>query len=163
MLGARTSAFSLSNARPIDTEADENRQWLPKLQGNIASGHERDHGYLISFELPAEETAAQGVVVDLKDLITDADRQARESRRYRRSKITGNSFASLLLSANGYRRLGFAKQLNCAFAPPDSAKDFLEGMNRNSVAMFDDPPLAQRENGYREGGIDALLLVADDD
>ncbi len=165
-------AFNLDNTIPFDTTADENAEILRNLQGNILSGHGRDHTAHIFFRLPASAAEARGVIAELAPLLTSAFRQEQERLDYKRFKIPGGLFATLHLSATGYTKLGVATAILVeSFGEPeppekllrDPRSNFIDGMAKHAQSDLGDPPAFAWEPGFAEGGIDAMLLMADDD
>ena len=145
---------------PIDPDDQQLSAMLTNLQGNILKGHGRDHTVHIFIKLKggdqAEERKRLGEIAER--FVTSALRQHRESKQFRQFGIPGSLFGNLFLTANGYRALGFAGDLDGAL--PEAL--FLEGM-ADHAADFNDPPADQWEDGYKGGEIDAMLLLADDD
>jgi Dyp-type peroxidase family len=168
--GNDTDLPVLKNDRPIDPLDPANRSWLLNLQGNILNGHGRDHTVHLFLRLPADAALAREVVRErLAPLVTSAHKQEMERVQFKEYGIPGRLFGSVLLSANGYRKLGFAEaELREAFdEEPESIRDvqsnFLDGMAMHAEADLGDPAPAQWEEAYARADIDAMVLLADDD
>lgn len=159
----------LANTAPIDPHDPQHQRWLKNLQGNILSGHGRDHTVHIFLRLPAAPAKAKKLVAELARHVTSAHKQEIERQQYRDYKIPGAMFRSLLLSANGYRKLGVDDaDLNAGFAeaggqPKETHSNFLDGMARHATFDLGDPPNAEWDPGFDTADIDAMLLLADDD
>lgn len=156
----------LDNPNPIDTSAPEHRNWLGHLQGNILAGHGRDHTIHLFLRLPADKAGARKVVKKLGSTVTSAHKQALHSRLFKEAGIPGELFRTLLVSAHGYRKLGFDDAaLKQAFADAGNAQiqaNFVDGM-ASAATELGDPPPAQWDAGFSDGDIDLMLLLADDD
>jgi Dyp-type peroxidase family len=167
--GGGGAAPNLRNAQPIDPADPAHAGWLGNLQGNILTGHGRDHTVHVFIRLPGDQAAARALVADLARHVTSARKQETERQQFKAFGIPGALFGNLFLSAHGYRRLGFTDQvLRGAFEeaegqPRPTASNFLDGMAKHAVTDLGDPPLAQWEPGFDKGDIDAMLLLADDD
>lgn len=160
---------NLDNPKPIDPADTQVQQMLANLQGNILKGHGRDHTVHIFINLKTDDlkqTRARLVEVAGR-VVTSALRQHAETEQFQKFGIPGSLFGSLLLTARGYRALGFtAAQLEAAFPeePGDFGlkSNFREGMQAH-LDELNDPPPSNWEKGYSTGEIDAMILLADDD
>jgi Dyp-type peroxidase family len=163
------AAPDLRNKQPIDPADPAHAAWLGNLQGNILTGHGRDHTVHIFIRLPGDQAAARALVAELARHVTSASKQETERQQFKSFGIPGALFGNLLLSAHGYRRLGFSDEVlrgafeEAANQPRPTASNFLDGMAKNAVSDLGDPPLAEWEPGFDKGDIDAMLLLADDD
>lgn len=162
--------LELKNTTPIDASAPGNQDWLSKLQGNILSGHGRDHTIHLFVSLPALVAGAKALVVDLARSVTSAHQQELERQEFNAFDIPGSLFRSLHLSANGYRKLGFEESDLQKFRKEEEKKllrgiesNFLDGMTKHAVSDFGDPAPALWDKGFRTQNIDLMLLLADDD
>lgn len=159
---------NLKNTAPVDLLDDSNAIWAGNLQGNVLSGHGRDHTVNVFLKLPAGQAAKDAIGL-IAPLVTSARQQAEEQEQYRLYKLPGRLFVGLLLSANGYSRLGHTDvDLVKAFAEAPSTirneqSTFLDGMAMHAEADLGDPPESTWDQGFRGGKIDAMLLLADDD
>ena len=162
---AGPAPVTLDNGAPLD---ENGAAWLDALQGNILRGHGRSDGLHLFLRLPIDPAAAGRLLADLtRDHVTSAARQYRELQRHRRFGISGGVFGTLALSASGYERLG--RPVATLF-PPQRIDDepapehslFALGMRRSHKALGDRSH-AQWEASYRDGAIDALLILADND
>ncbi|MYZ48384.1 Dyp-type peroxidase [Propylenella binzhouense] len=158
--------LELDNADPVDPLTPESLPWSEKLQGNIINGHGRDHTANIFITLPGNVDGAKALVSRLAAGVTSAAKQETERRRFKTLKVPGETFRMLLISATGYRKLGFDEdRLSAAFddaAQPQVQASFLGGA-RGAVDALQDPPPAEWEEPFRESDLDLLLIVADDD
>jgi Dyp-type peroxidase family len=163
------SVPNLDNTLPINTADPEHQGWLQNLQGNILSGHGRDNTVHIFLRLPNGSSDARVLVAELGEHVTSAYRQAVERQQFKDFDISGSMFRSVLLSANGYRKLGFPEaDLKLAFdeaanQPRPTASNFLDGMAVHAQSDLGDPPPADWDSGYSTADIDLMLLLADDD
>lgn len=156
---------NLNNGQPVDVASPANQAWAQKLQGNILNGHGRDHTANIFIRLPADAVKSQKIVKDLAADVTSAFKQEAERRRFKRFGVPGGIFRSVLISASGYRKLGFGDdQLTAAFADaaqPPIATSFAAGAVA-AIGELNDPDLEEWEPGY-QGPLDVLLILAHDD
>jgi Dyp-type peroxidase family len=155
------------NTRGIETNLQGFEQMFKNLQGNILKGHGRDHTVHIFFELKAITTATRKKLIDLlTPLVTSAFQQHIETQEFKKFRIPGAMFANFLLTAKGYRALGFSDaQLKAFQEEPDNfgtLSNFREGMIAHGNELNDPAPNTW-EAGYREGRIDGMILLADDD
>jgi len=156
--------------KAYDTNDPEVRALLGNLQGNILKGHGRDHTIHIFVKFSQKNIRAlrKNLIAFAEKYVFSGLRQQTEREEYKKYKIPGGLFGNLFLTANGYRALGFTDaQLANAFT--EASDDFfqtqsnvLEGMQKHG-GEFNDPPLAEWEEGYRADAIDAMILLADDD
>lgn len=159
----------LANTKPLDVNDPVNTPWLRNLQGNILSGHGRDHTVHIFLKLPDDAAEARALTRELAGHITSAHKQETERHQFKTFGIPGSLFGNLFLSASGYRALGFADDaLQNAFKeeanqPRPTASNFLDGMARHAVADLGDQPPEAWEFGRAAGDVDLMLLLADDD
>jgi Dyp-type peroxidase family len=161
--------MDLNNDKPLDTLDPVNAKWLANLQGNILNGHGRDNTVHLFLRLPGDPKKAKSAVRQLKHYVTSALKQEKERIQFKKYDIPGGLFGNLFLSARGYAKLGYSpKELEKAFTEPEEKiravqSNFLEGMAKHAETDLGDPPPEQWEDGFRKGGIDAMLLLADDD
>ncbi|MDT4894954.1 MAG: hypothetical protein QOH25_31 [Acidobacteriota bacterium] len=162
-------AINLDGPTPIDPASAPIQKMLANLQGNVLKGHGRDHSVHIFIKLDDGnvETKRERLAAVADQVVTSALQQHIETEQFRNFGIPGAIFGNLFLTARGYRALGFTEaQLEAAFPerPGDAEvqSNFREGMQAH-VDELNDPPPASWEEGYREGEIDAMILLADDD
>lgn len=160
---------NLDNPDPIDPDDPQIQKMMANLQGNILKGHGRDHTVHIFIKLNATDLAAtrSRLAAVAGRVVTSALQQHVESKQFRKFTVPGSLFGNLLLTANGYRKLGFTdEQLEAAFPerPGDFEvqSNFLEGMQKHGDELKDPKP-SDWDEGYRDGQIDAMILLADDD
>jgi Dyp-type peroxidase family len=156
-----------SVARDPHTDADL-RKVLPKLQGNILKGHGREHtiNIFVTFR-ESVEVVRRNLIALAKRYVTSAEAQQTQTDDWLNFQVPGGLFGNLMLTAKGYRALGFTPAQLAAFAeagngPAASVKsNFLEGAHTHASELAD-PPVAKWDRGFR-GDIHMLLLLADDD
>ena len=101
-------------------------------------------------------------------LVTLALKQRDETDQFKTHGVPGGLFGNVYLSANGYRKLGFTEdQLKAAFVETPNPfgaglSNFREGMQAHGDELNDPPPTSW-EPGYRDGKIDVMIQIADDD
>lgn len=155
----------LNNDAPIDETSPDTASWLAKLQGNILRSHGRARSVCILFSLGIDRAqAATGLAGLARRYVTSALRQFQDAQNHRQFGVPGPLFGSLVLSASGYRALGYHP--GRLFPEPREAGGpaaaFADGMKLKAVADFKDPPVTAWQAPYA-GDIDAMLLLADDD
>jgi Dyp-type peroxidase family len=162
-------AIDLDNPGPIDPNGSQFQPMLSKLQGNILKGHGRDHTVHIFLKLDGGDVAATRKRLGrfASKVVTPALQQHIESQQFKKYQIPGAMFGNLFITARGYRALGFSQaEIDAAFPerPGDFGvqSNFREGMQAHANELSDPPP-SKWEQGYREGEIDAMILLADDD
>jgi Dyp-type peroxidase family len=145
----RSPLFQLRHAL---TEADI-RTYQPELenlQGNILKSHGRGAAVHIFLRFKNDKRLeARRFLRRFAGEITSAAEQIRQAQRFRKTGTSGEWFASLCLSAKGYRYLklsleGFSAQ-------------FQHGM---AAARLHDPPAGEWEPKFRE--VHAMIILADD-
>ena len=160
---------NLRNNQPIDPTDEINKPWLEKMQGNILTGHGRDHTVHIFLRLSGDVAAARALVKELSLVVTSAHKQEIERNQFKMYGVVGRMFGNVFLSANGYRKLGFEDgRLRAAFdepagGPRDTQSNFLDGMSAHAESDLGDPAPGTWESGFKPGNIDAMVLLADDD
>lgn len=159
--------LNLINDKPVDPLYKANEAWLRNLQGNILSGHGRNHAVHLFLRLPDDIAGAKALVRELSALVTSAHKQEIERQQFKAFGIPGRLFGNLFLSADGYSKLGFEKaELEKAFheepdEPRPTRSNFLDGMAEHAEADLGDPSPANWDPGF--DNIDAMVLLADDD
>jgi Dyp-type peroxidase family len=152
--------IDLDGPVPIDPDDAGVQTMLANLQGNILKGHGREHTVHIFIRLSGADAPAErarlGVVA--RRLVTTAGKQHRESRQFRDFGLPGSLFGNIFLTPDGYRALGFGDEMEAAL----TERYFRDGMRAHGDE-FKDPGPAEWDEGYRGGGIHAMLLLADDD
>lgn len=154
-------AIDFSKQELHDPENADVQQLLKGIQGNILKGHGREHTVHVFVKFDSSDTAnlRQKLVAIAGEFVTSAWQQHVETTQFKKFQIPGAMFGNIFLTAKGYQSLGFTpEQLEEAF----SDTLFLEGMPAHH-ADFNDPSPAEWEKGYRDGDIDAMFLLADDD
>lgn len=155
----------------LDPADEHNHPLLSDLQGNILKSHGRKYSVHLFLRFKADPAAVRAWIREFAETaITSALTQHQATLAYRdcqtrcreqgksaeecREACAGDLFASLLLSAAGYRALGFEEEQ----LPPD--KRFRLGMkHRDTRAWLHDPPLDTWEEGFRQD-LHALLILA---
>jgi Dyp-type peroxidase family len=164
------------------SEGQAYQQIFDDLQGNIIKGHDRDYACHIFLrfnckdpkQLSQEQREKNDEIRNLiKERIaqsvlhlTSAARQFRETDLYRSNKIRGKVFVNFFLTYSGYVALGLGNEVD--FEP-----SYKGGMKGAQPLLNDDPnvPYADDWQGYmdkekywpRDGEVDAMILIADDD
>jgi len=167
--------MDLDNAIPIDEADPAVREWLATLQGNILKFHGRDHAAHVFFTFragthPADAKASVKALA--ARFVTSALEQDRQRREFQAATLAGGDaagelFGSVMLTAYGYRALGYTDtEVALQFAEdpdPDVTASFVAGM-RHTSAQHDlaDPPVDTWEPAYQTR-IDGVLLLAHDD
>jgi Dyp-type peroxidase family len=162
-------------AGTLDLEDPAAEDFLEGIQGNIIKGHGRDFTGHILLKMTGEPPAVRRWIVDFATpRVTSAAAQLRSTIAWRAQGGPGDPFAMFLLSADGYRHLGFTDgQLprpSGPFSAPAHERYFRQGMKGQPAqpgqpgqpAISRDPPVEQWEPPYRQQ-IDAMVLLADDD
>jgi Dyp-type peroxidase family len=134
------------------------QRMLANTQGNILRGHGRDYAIYLFLRFTAPSDAIRQVLAGvLPRLVTSAQVQLTQAKQFSDFGVRGSLFANFLLTAGGYRKLGFDDAAMARMFP----EDFRQGMKPWRDDLHD-PPLEQWDPGYR-GALDALILLADDD
>lgn len=132
---------------------------LGDLQGNILTGHGRDHAVhlFIKFKSGKEADAKTWVQTFGRKYVTSAQLQSDEACQYRDNEIGGSVFTNFFLSIKGYEYFGIAP-----YQMPGS-QPFRYGMKNESVKNYlGDPPVDTWDVGLQQE-IHALILMADDE
>lgn len=149
----------------IDPNDPHDKALLENLQGNIIKGHDRDHAVLIflhfNTKFSAKIKATIREQVAEKKKVTSAWLQFQETQRYRKYGIPGGIFINFLLTATGYRALGY--DVN-GFTDQGFRRGMLAQETREKL---NDPEPWRLEESYRQDSqnkeIHAMILLADDD
>lgn len=148
-------AVDLNNTN-IDPADSYYHPLLDDVQGNILKGHGRNYSVHLFVQFHDAAQARQWISNFSKTWVTSAVKQYQDTQRYRmnREKYANAVFANLMLTAEGYKVLGFsADQL-----PQD--RRFRLGMKHNDVrAWLHDPPAEEWETSLQKP-IHALVLLA---
>jgi Dyp-type peroxidase family len=156
------------NAKRIDPHDAQFETMLRNLQGNILKGHGRVHSVSVFLGLHADASVAARFGAFAAALVTSALKQRDETDQFNTHRVPGGLFGNVYLSANGYRKLGFTEdQLTAAFVETPNPfgagqSNFREGMQAHGDEL-NDPPPPSWEPGYRDGKIDVMIQIADDD
>lgn len=149
--------------RELATSAFRNR--LDKIQGGILKAHGRNKAALLLFRIPSHvrtDVAKQWLGDFAARYVTSSLQQFRQARRREASVgVDGQSaaedeiFASVLLSAAGYKRLGYDVR---GFRDTS----FTKSMATAGPELLRDPEPAEWEDRYRQL-VDGMILLARDD
>jgi Dyp-type peroxidase family len=155
--------------RPLNLHDPEADDFLSRIQGNIVKGHGRDFTAHVLVRMGDDIPAVRRWLAGLTaERVTTAATARRATLAWHRTEGPGEPFAMVLLSAAGYRHLGFPDDQipvpSGQFVGPRDTEYFLFGMKEQAgrPRPFNDPPAAEWEEPYR-GRIDAMVLLADDD
>jgi Dyp-type peroxidase family len=159
---------------PLDTDDPAARDFLDNLQGNVLKGHGRNYTANIFLEFSVKEKALSAALREVTDrYVTSASEQLEQSREFKASGLR-TMFGNLFLTPGTYEKLGLASVLGAWFDDPvpdvqgvtnPPQRPFLTRMRAAASDLGDDvvapgdEPLAR---AYRDGTIDALLLLGDD-
>ena len=165
------------NKQPIDQNDQQYQDVLKDLQGNIFTGHGREHSVhlFLTFPNPLNNLdkikAIKQAIAQLAQDVTSAKKQLDDADAWRKEGRDGGVFVHFSLSSSGYRKLGFpdSKQpkspnLQKRQKPAktglndDYADVFQDGMKTRQYALLD-PPVSAWEPGY-QNEIDALVIIA---
>jgi deferrochelatase/peroxidase EfeB len=156
----------------LDLDDPQAEGFLEGIQGNILKGHGRDFTAHLFVRFGDDVAAVRRWIADFATRrVTTAAAARRATQAWRGSGGPGERFAMIVLSAAGYRHLGFTdEQLPPPGGPPqfvNPARDkvyFQLGMQNqdNPPRPVNDPPVAQWESPY-QGPIHAMVLLADDE
>jgi Dyp-type peroxidase family len=162
------------SSKGINKNLQPTLKLLADLQGNILTGHGRNHALHIFLEFQKKDPTKKKAKEWIKSLstnVTPAEKQYKESsvRRERRKEnppaagetykiipgVDDLPFVNFFLSAEGYRFLGLKDK-----GPREPS--FLAGMEKRSK-ILNDSPKKDWEPSFHSGTIHAMLLVANDD
>jgi len=155
--------------KPLSSSDPANREFLAELQGNILSGHGRDHAAHIFVEfISADKKAARKWVAEFAQTrIVSAAQQLDASRQYRLQGVDAGLFAHLALSASGYRALGFSPEQLPHGLNPRKHEDgkgyeevFRKGL-KSRQEILRDPAISDWDEPYRDELHMLVLLAAD--
>ena len=159
-------------SQPIDLANPEASAFLRGIQGNIIKGHGRDHTAHIFVKITGEIASARAWIADFaREYVTTADASRKMTASWKaNTNSAGEPFFMFLLSAEGYRKLGFEESelplpINDDFTGPDDHTYFKLGLKGQAAAPREfrqDPPVSEWEPGYQDS-IHAMILLADDD
>jgi len=161
-----------------DTKTRELEQDLKNLQGNILSGHGRNHAVYIFLTFKRGENGEFGAVKEwireMADRITSAYKQRREAKEKRKGDIQGDLFCSFFLSAAGYKFLDYFKHL-----PDDISfrkglwkrwEELCKDVNKDGISLTSDKIYRDWEyndkSDYKNKkyqNMHAMLMLASDD
>jgi Dyp-type peroxidase family len=130
---------------PLDPDNPKNTAALKDLQGNILKGHGRHHTRHIFLKFGEDSAQAKKWIRVFSKDITSAFKQREEAKKRRKDgkQWVEKPFKSFVLTANGYRTLGFKNN-----QIPSDPK-FREGM-KGSRTDLNDPPLKKWGDEYKD-------------
>jgi len=136
------------------------------LQGNILSGHGRDHAVHLFVTFTSGAAIARAWLRETAEAyVVSAATQHKRARAFKANAVDGGIFGHISLSAAGYRALGFL-DLPKPGNPRRRDKNggysdvFAGGMKSRQKALLD-PEVTNWETGYRDE-IHVLLILAGD-
>ncbi len=149
---------------PIDPDDPKYALMLANLQGNILKSHGRDFTVNIFLSFTGTRKAIKNWLADFTNrFVTSAFRQIHETKEYKLTRVSGRAFATIHISAQGYRKIGFdPAQFVEDQNPPSPDTFFRDGMERARVALGD-PPTDTWDKNYAGRKIHAMILLADED
>ncbi len=137
-------------AEPLSaTDLGKYRNALSNLQGNILKSHGRDFAQHIFLTFKGQPEQAKDFLSKFADRVIAATAQQDQTARFKDAK-TSELFASVALSAEGYKYLGFAVT--------GFSKEFQAGMKNAALA---DPPSTKWEQNF-QNSIHAMVILAHD-
>lgn len=149
----------------IDSSSDSFKKMLENLQSNILKSHSRDHVRLLFLQfLASNDTVKAWIKKSANEKVKSAMQQleAIEARRIAKERgkvFDGGLIANFFFAAEGYEKLGFDTER----LKNNGNEIFIKGMKSEKARrILSDPPFEHWEKEYREG-IDAMILLADDD
>lgn len=153
---------------PINPSDPKYVPLLAHLQGNILRSHGRNHtvNLFLTFKPGHERAVTNWIGSFSRRFVTSALRQMRESEEFKANGLSGGIFATLSLSAAGYKYLG--RDLN-AFVEKrnpnlSSNVTFAAGIKgERAQAELKDPDHAGWEINGGDEDVHALILLADED
>ncbi len=168
---ATTNGAAPPMDKPLRASDPTHREFLADLQGNILSGHGRDHAAHIFVQFKPDEAAAakKWLAAFARTHIVSAEQQLHGSRQFRLHGIDAGLFAHLAISASGYKALGFSTQETPQGLNPrnhDDSKGYDEVYCKGLKArqeILNDPALSDWEEAYKNDLHMLVMLAADDD
>src|SRR5262245_54370470 len=98
----------VSMNEPLDLNDPDAAPFLEGIQGNILKPHARDHAVHLLVRFGGHQPACRAWIVEFsKSQVTTAQTQRGQTAAFK-SRGDGGTFATLGLSASGYRALGIA-------------------------------------------------------
>ncbi len=152
------------NQKAIDPHAAQFTQMMENLQGNILKSHGRDHALHIFFALGNDVQKNKQAIRALTAFVTSSAEQLRQRDQTDRNAVFGNLF----LTARGYEKLGFTRQMVVNNFPETGSTGmpvkFTEGMSAaQAQTTLSDPDPTTWESPYQGNKIDGMVLLAYDD
>ena len=152
------------NQKAIDPHAAQFTQMMENLQGNILKSHGRDHALHIFFALGNDVQKNKQAIRALTAFVTSSAEQLRQRDQTDRNAVFGNLF----LTARGYEKLGFTRQMVVNNFPETGSTGmpvkFTEGMSAaQAQTTLSDPDPTTWESPYQGNKIDGMVLLACDD
>lgn len=153
----------LTQPGPIDHKDPRFRTLLSQLQGNILKSHGRDYAVHVFFRFGKDAGAVRRMLARLTtSYVTSAAAQEEQGAAYRAGGARQSLFGALMLSARGLAALGCKLPAGFGEAtmqPATSAPVSFAKPMKAAAAVLGDKP-AQWDPGFRDGDIDAMLLLA---
>lgn len=138
--------------RALDLDDPEAGDFLAGIQGNIVKGHGRDFTAHVLLRMGQDVSAVRRWIAGLAaDQVITSWAARRATLAWHDTGGPGEPFAMVLLSAAGYRHLGFSdEQLpvpNDRFVGPRDKEYFQFGMKEQArrPRSFNDPPVSEWE------------------
>lgn len=151
------TAIDLNNPAELETFLP----MLANLQGNILKPHGRNLSVCLFLEFDNDQARVKRWISKFtRRYITSAARQHHEAKEFKANNISGHLFASIYLSADGYRIVGFNDLTKFDASDPSGDVRFTAGM-KQCVTQLKDPDPSNWEETYQKT-IHAMVLLADD-
>lgn len=140
-----------------------------ELQGNILSGHGRDHAVHLFIKFDADSaTARSWLRKTAETYVVSAAVQHKRARAFKRFKTDGGIFGHIAVSAAGYGALGFTREQFPLASNPRARSErqgysdvFASGMKARQRYLLD-PEVKTWDEGFRNE-IHILVILAGDD
>lgn len=158
-------SISLEQTR-IDPENPQFQQLFANLQCNILKSHGRDCAVHIFVKFTAAPAQVKAWIRNFTSThVTSAEEQYNQTKEFKKNGTPGGLIGSLLLSAEGYKYLGFDVDRF-----EDNDDSFKEGMKHKDFDLLGriidtnnkDPESAEWEAPF-QGDLHAMILLARDD
>ncbi len=149
---------------PIEPTAPDFAPLLAHLQGNILKSHGRNHtvDLFLTFRAGKQDEVKEWIGDFSRRYVTSAIRQLHESAEFKANGLSGRIFATVSLSAAGYRYLEYDTNAFVEKRDPalTTGVTFAAGMKAATSELKDPAP---EDWEFGAGDIHLLVLLADED